>query len=210
MKFSSLIRFPRKKSTKRSSRTNSSISISEDMHEKVLSKGRPFRISPVTKRFGDSRTSHVGGRSKGHLDVGSYQRHFKNDQLIKGKYLVSRKSSEESEAHHKTMQHDKLHKDSNVNSAFKTQGLKRPKLSNVLNSNFRTRFYYELNVLAKPIKPRFKSASRSSRLNPITMNKEQPLVRCWSRREGYFSTHTAVRRQSTHGSDDEDIFVLDI
>jgi len=199
-KFSSLVRFLRKKSKKWSSRRNSTISISEDMHKKVLSKGRSYRISPVTKRFGDSRTSHVGGRSKGLLDVGSYQRHFKNDQRVKRKDLLSRKSYEESETHHKTMQHDKLHKDSKIKSSFKTQGLKRPKLTDEHNSNFRTRLYYELNVLAKPIKPRFKSA--------ITMNKEQTLISCWSRRD--FSTHTAVTRQSTYDSDDEDVFQLDI
>jgi len=224
-KFSSLVRFPWKNSTKRTSRANSwknsskRISransrnfISEDIHKKTLVKGRSFRShsdSLVSKQFGKNlnRASHVHGRPKGYSDHGCYRRHFKNDKTRERKHVV-RKSSKGSEP--QTMKRENLRGDSNTDSAFNMGGLKRPKLSPGHNTNFRIRLYVELNVVKKPIDSTFKSASRFSRTKPIAMTKEKPFDLRGSDKDGKFPIHTGRASQSKGCSEDEEIFALDI
>jgi len=211
-RFSSLVRFPWKKFTKRTSRANSSSSISKDVQNELLLKGRPFRRhsgTPVLKRAGKNRKRkpHASGRRKGHTDRGTYLRHFKNDKRNNEKHQVAERSSE---SYHKTIELEQLQEDSNSYGVSNLRSLKRPKLSDVHNPNFRIRLYRELNVVSKPINSTFKTASRWSRSKPITMNKEQILDRRGIDKEGKSSIIIRSTRQSMDSSDDEDIFALDI
>merc|ERR1719320_557742 len=95
-----------------------------------------------------------------------------------------------------------LQEDSNAYCAFNTRSMKRPKLSDVHISNFRIRLYRELNVVRKPIKSTFKSASLWSRSKPITMNREQTLDHRGNDKEGKFALRTGSTRKSIECSDD--------
>jgi len=199
--------FPWKNFTKRTSRANS-----KDVQNKLLLKCRPFRRhfeTPVLKRAVENQNvkAHASGRQKGHTDRGSHLRHLKNDNRKNEKHQVAERSSE---SYHNTNQLEQLHEDSNSYGVSNLQGLKRPKLSDVHNPNFRIRLYRELNVVSKPINSTFKTASLWPRSKPITMNREHIFERHGIDKEGKSSTIIGSKRQSMDSSDDEDIFALEI
>merc|ERR1719320_2431846 len=211
-RFSSLVRFPWKRYTKRNSRANSNASVSKEVQQKQLLKGRSFRRrsdTPVLKRVSknENRTSHAGGRPKGRSDRGSCLMHFKNDKRNKEKH---QEVGRVSEACHRTIKLEQLQEVSLSYGVSKLRGRKRPKLSDVHNSNFRVRLYHELNVVSKPINSTLKAASLWSRSKPITINREQTFDRRGIGKDGKLCIITGNIRQSMGCSDDECIFALDI
>jgi len=197
-KFWSLVGFSWKKIAKRISGRNSSATISEKVNKKPPFEGEPYptHSDSFPKRF--NITSHEGGRSKGHTDRQGCRRHFENHKRNEEIHHIIRNNVENIEDH--------LQEDSNA--ALSKWGLKRPKLSDVHNPNFRLRLYHELNVVRKPRICIFKSIG--SRSKPITMNKEQTLDRRSIDKECKVLIHTGGIRQSMVYSDDEEIFALDI
>jgi len=199
--------FPWKNCTKRTSRANS-----KDVQNKLLLKCRSFRRhfqTPVLKRAVKNQNvkAHASGRLKGHTDRGSHLRHLKNDNRKNEKHQVAERSSE---SYHNTIQLEQLHEDSNSYGVSNVQVLKRPKLSDVHNPNFRIRLYRELNVVSKPINSTFKRASRWSRTKPITMNREPIYDHRGIDKVGKPFIIPGSTRQSMDSSDDEDVFALDI
>jgi len=213
-KFSNLVRFPWKKSDKRILGPNASTSISEDMQKEQLVRGRSFPIQSDTlfpKRLGKTqmRTSLAAGRPIGRPDRECFRRHWKNDKLKEDEHFI-RKRREDIKPRNKTMQLGKLQEDTSTQIAFNTRGMKRPKLSDVHNPNFRLRLYRELNVVRKPTEPTFKSKSPWSRSKPIAMNKDQRFDRHACLKKGNFYIRKGSTLKSMESSDDEDIFALDI
>jgi len=205
-KLASLVRFP----WKISKRNLGATSISEDKHTKSVFTDQTNRSRSDTsfpKRIGrsQSRTLHVSGRAKGDSDHKCNRRHFHNVKCNEVKPHIIRKYRNDTEPRRKIMKFDQLQEVSNT--AFSNRGLKRPKSSNVHNSNFRMRLYLELNVVKKPPRrPTYYSTFPCLRSKPIIMNKEQTIDRDTSDKGGKFSIHTG----QSMVSDDEEIFALDI